>query len=191
MEQGAPNLTSLVDAYTPQETLRITEQAGIAKAHLTWLDLIIKSFRGGLFIALAAAFVIVLVGSVPGLRLSNPALATLIGAFVFPTGFVIITLTNMKLCTSNMFVMAYLTLRRKTTRYDLARNWITSYIFNVAGALFYAGILCWWADTLSTDAKSAYAVMQAEGRVDVNWGYNVMRGIMCNWLVGLALFFGT
>jgi formate/nitrite transporter len=191
MEQGAPNLTSPVDAHTPQETLRLTEQAGIAKSHLTWLDLIIKSFLGGLFISLGAAFDLVLVGGAPGLRSSNPALATLIGAFVFPTGFVIITLTNMELCTSNMFVMAYSTLRRKTTLYDLARNLITSYIFNVAGALFYAGVLCWWADTLNTDEQSAYAAKQAEGRVNVNWGYNVTRGIMCNWLVGLAFFLGT
>jgi formate/nitrite transporter len=191
MEQGAPNLTSPVDAHTPPETLRLTEQAGIAKAHLTWLDLIIKSFLGGLFISLGAAFDLVLVGGAPGLRSSNPALATLIGAFVFPTGFVIITLTNMELCTSNMFVMAYSTLRRKTTLYDLARNLITSYIFNVAGALFYAGVLCWWTDTLNTDEQSAYAAKQAEGRVNVNWGYNVTRGIMCNWLVGLAFFLGT
>jgi formate/nitrite transporter len=191
MEQSAPYLTSPVDAHTPQASLQLTEQAGIAKVHLSWLDLIIKSFLGGLFISLGAAFDLVLVGGAPGLRSSNPALTTFIGAFVFPIGFVIITLTNMELCTSNMFVMAYSTLRRKTTLYDLARNLVTSYIFSVAGALFYAEILCWWTDTLSMDAQSAYVVTKAEGRVDVNWIYNVTRGIMCNWLVDLAFFLGT
>lgn len=186
-----PNLTFSVDSHTPPKTLRLAEQAGVAKARLTWLDLITKSFLAGIFISLGGAFDLVLVGGAPGLRSSNPALATLIGAFAFPTGFVIIMLTNMELCTSNMFTMAYSTLRRRTTLYDLARNWIVSYIFNAAGCLFYAGVLCWWSDSLESDAQSSYAVTQAEGRVNVNWGYNVTRGIMCNWLVGLAFFFDT
>lgn len=44
---------------------------------------------------------------------------------------------------------------------------------------------------MQSDAQSSYAVTQAEDRVNVNWGYNVTRGIMCNWLVGLAFFFAT
>jgi formate/nitrite transporter len=186
-----PNLTSPVDSHTPQETLHLAEQAGVAKANLSWTDLIVKSFLAGIFISIGGAFDLVLVGGAPGLRASNPALATLLGALAFPTGFVIIMLSNMELCTSNMFTMAYSTLRRRTTLYDLARNWIVSYIFNAAGCLFYAGILCWWADTMQSDAQSSYAVTQAEGRVNVKWGYNVTRGIMCNWLVALAFFFAT
>jgi formate/nitrite transporter len=151
----------------------------------------VRSFLVGIFISLGAAFDIVMVGESPGLRSSNPAIATLLGGAVFPVGFVIIILTNSELCTSNMFVMAYSTMRRRTTLYDLARNWITSYIFNIAGCLFYAGVLSYWADTLSTDAQTSYAVTQAEARVNVNWGYNVTRGIMCNWLVGLAFFLAT
>jgi formate/nitrite transporter FocA (FNT family) len=183
--------TSVVDSRTPPETLHLAEQAGIAKAKLSWPDLIIKSFIAGIFISLGAGFDLVLTGGAPGLRSSNPALATLIGAFSFPTGFVCIMLTNMELCTSNMFVMAYSTLQRRTTVYDLARNWIVSYVFNIAGCLFYAGVLFWWSDTLNTDAQTSYAVSQAEMRVNVNWGYNVTRGIMCNWLVGLAFFLAT
>lgn len=186
-----PNLTSPVDSHTPPETLRLAETTGIAKAHLTWTDLIIKSFVAGIMISLGAGFDIMIAGGSPGLRSSNPAMATLISALVFPSGFVLIMLTNMELCTSNMFVMAYSTLRRRTSLYDLARNWIVSYIFNIAGCLFYAGVLFWWAGVLTTDAQTSYAVTQSQNRVNVNWGYNVTRGIMCNWLVGLAFFFAT
>lgn len=44
---------------------------------------------------------------------------------------------------------------------------------------------------MQSEAQSSYVVTQAEGRVNVNWGYNVTRGIMCNCLVGLAFFFAT
>jgi formate/nitrite transporter len=186
-----PNMTSGVDAHTPPETLRLAEQAGIAKARLSWLDLSIKSFLGGIFISLGAGFDMVIAGGSPGLRASNPAIATMLAGFTFPVGFVIIILLNVELCTSNMFVMAYSTLRRRTTVYDLLRNWIVSYIGNIAGCLFYAGILCYWTDTLSTPAQQEYAATQANGRVNINWGYNLTRGIMCNWLVGIAFFFAT
>jgi formate/nitrite transporter len=142
-------------------------------------------------ISLGAGFDILIAGGSPGLRASNPAMATLISALTFPTGFFIIILTNTELCTSNMFVMTYSTLRRRTSLYDLARNWIVSYVFNMAGCLFYAGVLFWWADVLTTEAQTQYAVTQAQGRVNANWGYNVSKGIMCNWLVGLAFFFAT
>jgi formate/nitrite transporter len=188
---ASPDPASIVDTRTPQATLHLAEQAGIAKARLSWIDLMTKSFLAGIFISLGAGFDLVLAGGAPGLRSSNPALATLIGAFAFPTGFVIIMTTNMELCTSNMFVMAYSTLMRRTTVYDLARNWIVSYVFNIAGCLFYAGVLFWWSETLNTEAQTSYAVTQAEARVNVNWGYNVTRGIMCNWLVGLAFFLAT
>ena len=50
------NLTSPVDSHTPQETLHLAEQVGIAKANLSWTDLIVKSFLAGIFISIGGAF---------------------------------------------------------------------------------------------------------------------------------------
>ena len=183
--------THKVDSHNAPETHELIAQAGVAKAKLPWLDLMLKSFIGGAFIALGGGVDLVVAGGSPGLRASNPALSTLISAFTFPTGFVLIILCNVELATSNFFTLTYSTLVRKTTIYDLARNWIVSYIFNITGALFFAGVLCWWSDTLDSDTSSSYAVTAAEGRVNVGWGYNFTRGIGCNWLVGLAMVFAT
>lgn len=125
-----PDLTSIVDAHATPETLRLTETAGIAKAKLSYVDLSIKSFIGGIFISIGAGLDIMVAGGSPGLRQSNPSMATLISAMTFPVRFVLIMLTNMELCTSNMFVMPYAALRRRVSLYDVAKNWIVSYIFN-------------------------------------------------------------
>ncbi|TDZ35042.1 putative formate transporter [Colletotrichum spinosum] len=180
-----------VDAHSPPETCQLMTQSGIAKAKLPWADLIIKSFFGGIFISLGSLFDLVIAGGAPGLRSSNPSIATMLAAFTFPVGFVLIILTNVELVTSNMAVMMYSTLQRRTSWYDLARNWITSYIFNLAGCLFFAGILAWWSDVLESDAQTSYAVTQAQNRVNINWGFNFTRGIGCNWLVGLAVYLAT
>lgn len=84
--------------------------------------------------------------------------------------------------------MPFTTLQRRTTVWDLVKNWVVSYVGNVAGCLFVAGVLAWWSDTLSTDAEKTYAVVQAEARVNVQWSVNFCRAIGCNFLVALAFF---
>ncbi|KAK1637406.1 Formate/nitrite transporter-domain-containing protein [Colletotrichum phormii] len=180
--------TENLDARTPPETCHLISKSGIAKAKLSWPDLILKSFFGGIFISLGSLFNLVIAGGAPGLRASNPALATMLSALTFPIGFVLTVFTNTELVTSNMAVVMYSTLQRKTSWYDLGKNWVVSYVFNLAGCLFFAGVLAWWTDTLESNAQTEYAVVQAEKRVNVNWGYNFTRGIGCNWLVGLAVY---
>ncbi|KAF1915467.1 Formate/nitrite transporter-domain-containing protein [Ampelomyces quisqualis] len=109
----AHDLTSITDSHTPVETLRLAELIGIAKAHLSWIDLIIKSFVAGIFLSLGAGFDIAIAGGAPGLRQSNPSMATLLSALVFPVGLVFITLTNMELATSRFSAMPCAALQRR------------------------------------------------------------------------------
>ncbi len=171
-----------------EETITLLMYSGIAKGRLPWPDLIIKAFLAGALLSLGAMFDLVIAGGASTLRQENPSLVTLLSSFTFPTGFVILTVVNTELFTANLSVVVLTTCLRKTRIIDLAKNLITSYIMNLAGALFVAGFLCWWSDTLSTDAQKQYAVTQAEGRVNVQWSVNFLRGVGCNWLVGLAMF---
>lgn len=171
-----------------KETISLLIRSGVAKSRLPWPDLIIKSFLAGAFLSLGAMFDLVIAGGATKMREENPGLVTLLSSFTFPTGFVILTVVNTELFTANLFVVVFSTLLRKARIVDLAKNLVTSYIFNLAGALFVAGFLCWWSDTLSTDAEKQFAVTQAEGRVNVQWSVNFLRGVGCNWLVGLAMF---
>ncbi|KAF6794568.1 formate nitrite [Colletotrichum musicola] len=190
-----------VDPHSAPETCHLIAASGIARSKLCWSELIFKSFFGGIFISVASLLDIVVAGGAPDLRSANPSIATLIAAFTFPIGFVLTILTNVELVTSNMAVMMYSTLQRKTSWYDLARNWVAAYVFNIAGCLFFAGVLAWWSDTLESEAQSTYTVTQAQGRVNINWGYNFTRGIgvtlgyqhsVANFfLVPIRMFYGT
>ncbi|ROT41608.1 Formate/nitrite transporter [Sodiomyces alkalinus F11] len=180
-----------VDMHTTRESLRLIEQSGVAKARLSWLDLVLKAFLAGIFISLGGGFTLIVIGGAPGLRADNPALASLVGGLVFPIGFVVIILTGMELCTLNIFVMTYATLQRKTILCDLAINLVVSYVCNICGCLFYAGVLIYWADLLRTSDQQSYASAQAEANVNVGWGINLARGIMCNWLIAIAYIFST
>jgi len=179
-----------VDAHTAVETSYIVTQAALAKTSLSWPDLLVKGFLGGIFISLGSLFDLIVAGGATSLRSNNPSIATMLSAFVFPVGFVLVILTNTDLVTSNMYVMFYGALQRKISVWALVRNWVFVYIANLAGCLFFAGILTWWTVSLD-DAQSSYAVTGAEGRVNVDWQVNFLRGIGCNFLVGLAMFLAS
>ncbi|CAN6674906.1 hypothetical protein TRVA0_071S00276 [Trichomonascus vanleenenianus] len=177
------------ETFNPtKETVSLLIYCGMTKGRLPWPDLIIKSFLAGALLSLGAMFALLIAGGAPAMRNENPGLVTLLSSFTFPTGFVMLTIVNTELFTANLFVVVFTTCLRKTRLLDLARNLVTSYVMNLAGALFVAGFLCWWSDTLSTDSQKAYAVAQAEERVNVQWSVNFLRGVGCNWLVGLAMF---
>lgn len=177
-----------VNGFSPQEIARLTSNAGIAKSHLRWGELIVKAFLGGVFISLGGLVNLIVLAGSPGLRSSNPGLATLIAGFTFPLGFVLLTLTNMELCTSNMFVMPFTALQRKISIVDMGKNLVVSYLANLCGCLFVAGFLGWWSDVLDTDTMSSYAVTQAQNRVNVQWSVNLLRGVGCNFFVAMAFF---
>ncbi|KAL2878214.1 hypothetical protein SGCOL_006465 [Colletotrichum sp. CLE4] len=170
--------TKNLDTCTPPETCHLISQSGIAKAKLSWPDLILKFFFGGIFISLGSLFNLAIAGGAPGLRASNPALATMLSALTFPIGFVLTVFTNTELVTSNMAVVMYSTLQHKTCWYDLGKNWVVSYVFNLAGCLFFAGVLAWWTDTLESDAQT-----------DVCLGYQ--HSIANFFLVPTGMFYGT
>ncbi|KAK2060128.1 hypothetical protein LY76DRAFT_644958 [Colletotrichum caudatum] len=92
------------------------------RKRLPWADLVVRSFFGGVSISLGSLSDLVVAG-----------VATVLAAFAFPVGFVLVVLASVELVTSNMAVMTCSTLQRKTTWYDLARNWVTSYVFNPTG----------------------------------------------------------
>ena len=72
--------------------------------------------------------------------------------------------------------------------WDLAKNWVVTYIGNLLGCLFVAGFLAWWSDTFSLDQEKSYVVSQANDRVNVGWSVNLLRGVGCNLFVALAMF---
>lgn len=171
-----------------RETTTTLIRCGKAKAQLPWSVLLIKSFLAGAFLSFGALFDILIAGGAPALRNQNPTLVTFISSFTFPTGFVILTIANTELFTANLFVIVFSTCLHKNQIRDLAKNLVSSYVMNLAGALAVAGFLCYWSDTLSSEEQKAYSIIQAEARVNVKWSANFLRGVGCNWLVGMAMF---
>ena len=70
---------------------------------------------------------------------------------------------------------------------DLAKNWISSYIGNFVGSL----ILAYLAYKSGTLANGPAAAAIATAKCSLPWDVAFVRGILCNWLVCMAVYMAS
>lgn len=171
-------LTSPGDSYTPKETAWLISDLGVRKARQPILQLILKSFLGGVYLSVGGLFLLILGGGAGGLTTNYPGVQKALGAAVFPIGLIIIVITGLELCTSNFMVMTITTLQRRTTVLDLAKSWVVSFFGNLAGAMFFGGVLVYWTGLVSIAPYKGYATNLAVHKAaGANWREIFLRGI--------------
>ena len=158
-------------------------QAGINKGKLGVKDLLI---RGGLSGAL--------LGFATTLAFTGAAQTGvgLVGALIFPVGFVMIVLLGLELVTGNFAVVPLGVMERKITLIQLWRNWSWVFLGNLIGSLLYAVL---FAKTLAPAAplvKSLVTISEAKTLGYAKLGYDglvsgFVKAILCNWMVTLGV----
>ncbi len=170
-----------IDAFRPAEIAARIEAAGVVKAGLQPLPLAVLSVMAGVFIALgAAAFTAVMAGTDPGYGPSR-----FLGGLVFSLGLVLVVVAGAELFTGNaLIVMAWVD--RKVTTRALLRNWAYAFFGNLAGATLIAVLM--WGSGLLTGAPGEMARKLALAKVSIGFSEAVVRGILCNMMVCLAIW---
>ncbi len=170
-----------IDAFRPAEVAGRIEAAGVAKAALPALPLSVLSVMAGVFIALgAAAFTAVMAGTDLGHGPSR-----FLGGLVFSLGLVLVVVAGAELFTGNaLIVMAWVD-RRVSTR-ALMRNWTYAFLGNLAGATLVA--LLMWQSGLLSGGVADVARKVALAKTSLGFSEALMRGILCNMMVCLAVW---
>jgi len=121
----------------------------------------------------------------------NVGLSKFVGAAVFPVGLMLVVMCGAELFTgNNLIAVAYL--NKDVTMNQMLKNWVVVYIGNFIGSLLIAymiigsGLL-----TTSGGALGATAIKVASAKVSLTFGQAVIRGILCNILVVLAVWFAV
>ncbi len=158
-------------------------QAGTLKANLPGKDLLIRGFLSGALLGFATTL---------ALTATMQTRAGIVGALIFPVGFVMIVLLGLELVTGN-FALVPLALREgRITLGNLLSNWGWVFVGNLIGGMFYAAL---FTLTLAPDSEMAkqlmviaeaktigYAKLGAAGMTVV-----VSKAILCNWMVTLGV----
>jgi len=101
-----------------------------------------------------------------------------------------IVLSGADLFTSNIMFMWTAFLHRRVTVLDIAKNWVISFLGNLAGSLFFILVIVGYGGVF--EASPAYAVaartIAIEKAILPEWHMIFLRGIAANWLVCMAVF---
>mmetsp|Transcript_11201 Transcript_11201/g.22313 ORF Transcript_11201/g.22313 Transcript_11201/m.22313 type:complete len:206 (+) Transcript_11201:60-677(+) len=91
-----------------------------------------------------------------------------------------------ELVTGNMALVTAAVLERKATLKQLLKNWSVAFAGNFAGSLLLAA-LAFTAGTLTGPAAAA-PIAIATKKMSLTFAQALTRGILCNWLVCMAVW---
>lgn len=174
----------------PSEFVTKMVDAGESKIFMSTRDTLIRAYMAGAILALAAVFAITV-----AVQTGSP----LVGAILFPVGFVMLYLMGFDLLTG-VFVLTPLALidkRPGVTIGGVLRNWGLVFVGNFAGALtvaFLMAIIFTYGFSVEPDAVGkkiagigvsrtlGYEKYGAAGMLTL-----FVRGMLCNWMVSMGV----
>jgi len=164
---------------------------GAAKANSPWQKILPLAFASGAHIALGAFLAVSVGGSAPHIKAANLGLQRIIlGALSFglPMGLLMTQCAGGELVTGNMALCTAAVADGRASFGGLVRNWVTAFTGNFIGSVVLAMIA---ATAATTRPGRASAVAVALGKVSGTWMQAFTRGILCNWLVCMAVWMAT
>ena len=169
---------------TPKEIAGIWTNNGIAKANLPAHKMILLGILAGMYIGFGAC-VFVMATSVGDTGFESMFMK-LVGASLFPVGLMMVVLCGAELFTGNNLLTLAL-MQKKITVGKMLKNWIIVYIANLIGSVLLAFVLA--KSGLFGGAAGERAIAVATAKTAAPFMEMLLRGVLCNILVVLALWF--
>jgi formate/nitrite transporter len=184
--EGAATGAIAVDALLPPEMARKAAVVGATKAAMPTARLFTLAVLGGAFIAFGASFATVASTGAGDAVGFGPA--RVLTGLVFSLGLVLVVVAGAELFTgNNLLVMGWVD--RRISARAVLRNWVIVYVGNFAGAMGVAWLVYASGQYHSADgAVGAQAVETAAAKAALPWGEALVRGILANVLVCLAVW---
>jgi len=168
---------------SPKEIAQNYITIGTAKTKLPISKMLVLGMLAGMFIALAGVG-----ATVSSATITTASVAKLVGACVFPVGLAMVLLAGSELFTGNCLLIIPV-LEKKASLGGMLKNWIFVYIGNLIGSLIVAALVVYGHTfSLFSNAASVSVISTALGKVSLAWGDAFFRGILCNFLVCIAVW---
>jgi formate/nitrite transporter len=167
----------------PDAVVEQMVQTGVMKSQLPVRDLLMRGFLSGAFLGFATTL---------AFTASLQTKLGIVGALVFPAGFVMIVLLGLELVTGNFALVPLGVREGKTSLGALLSNWGWVFLGNLLGSVVYALL---FTITLSPDSEMAKQIMAVSEAKTLGYarlgghGLAVVlsKAILCNWMVTLGV----
>jgi formate/nitrite transporter len=177
----------MTDYVSPKDLMQEAVQLAMRKSDLPVRDMLIRGILAGAFLGYATSLVFIVL---------SQGLPPIVGAILFPVGFVMLVLLGLELVTGNFALLPVGVMAGTVRVTKLLRSWSWVCLGNLIGSVLYAGlfylVITNWrtgnggavADLLKQAAQKktlAYAALGYSG-----WGTALVKAVLCNWMVTIG-----
>lgn len=162
--------------YTPAEIAEKVVEAGEKKTRLSIFNMLLLGIFAGAFIALAGV----------AATFANVNAGKLAGACVFPCGLAMVVIAGSELFTGNNLIILSV-LEKRSTLAGMLKNWVFVYLGNLVGSLIVVGLTV-YGGVFAGSETAAALVTTAAGKAGLSFGDAVLKGVLCNFLVCIAVW---
>jgi len=177
-----------MDYIKPLDVVKTMLAAGETKAGLSVKDLLIRGFLSGALLGFATSLAITAT-----LQTNTP----LVGALVFPVGFVMIVLLGLELVTGSFALVPLAALEGRRSWSQVISNLGWVFLGNLIGSVVYGALLYIVLTNMGADAPGGIAlkiIAAAEAKTNAYAAHGTagmvtvfVKAILCNWMVCLGV----
>ena len=168
---------------SPSEIADFTVNVGVRKANMSAVNQFILGILAGAFIAFGAQ-----ASNIATHTISDIATAKFIGGLIFPAGLMLVLMAGAELFTGKSLMIMALA-EKQISLPQLLRSWLIVYLGNLAGSVLVALLISWSGQLNYTGGLlGGFTVKAAAGKTSLSFTHAFVLGILCNWLVCLAVW---
>jgi len=171
----------------PKEIAMATCDSGAGKAKLSIAQMLVLGIFAGVFIGFGAQGAITIGQSLAKI---DAGLQKFAFAGAFPVGLMLVVICGAELFTgNNLMTLGCINGRYKFS--DILRNWVIVYFANFIGSIVLAFLVANSGLMAAGSPIAESAIGIATKKVAISFGPAVIRGILCNIIVVLAVWMAT
>lgn len=172
---------------TPREAAHAIARNGRRVLHQNIGRTFVLSLLAGFYIAFGAQLSTVVTQDAA--QFVGLGIARFLGGSLFSVGLMLVVVCGAELFTGNS-LLAGAVLHGEISWGNLAKNWAIVLVGNFVGALFFAWLM-FETQLWEQGSVAEKAIRIATAKCQLSFSAAFTRGILCNWLVCLAVFMAT
>jgi len=178
----------MVLVSTPKGTYEALVDKGVYTSNMGFWKTMHSAFMGGCYVGMAGLLSLAISGNM-GAASQVYGLQKFVFAALFPVNLLLVLQSGGQLFTGNTATVSMALCEGKVSLLRLMRSWLLSFVGNVIGCGLIA-LITWYTGLLS-GGTATLAVKTVVAKCSLPFGPTLVKAIMCNWLVCMAVFLAT
>ena len=168
---------------SPAEVTNSACSVAVAKCSLKFYQMLLLGILAGAYIGFGGFLYTVVTQDLS--KYAGMGLSKLLGGASFTVGLMLVVIAGGELFTGNCLIPIGI-MKGCVTPGAVAKNWIFVYFSNLIGSILLAYLIFY--SGLASELVGANALKIASNKMALAFGPAFFRGILCNWLVVLAVW---